>query len=894
MKINKKISIAFLVLTVMITCIIASVFYVISRKNLVNKTFAHLQTTAQSRASHLESFFEEAKVRMRIIAGSDTLEKATSAVVRDGSVSKELMGELSSVLKNFLENEKEAFEIFILNPDGKVIGSTNDKSIGADKSSDMYFSEGMKDTHIMDAFYSETLERRLYAISTPITNDRTGKVLGVLESFFDTANVDKIVADRTGMGETSDIYIVNKDGFMITPSIFKTDTFLNQKVDTENTREAFEDYIKYISDTGKIKEHEEKHFVYESYNGVRVVGTHAYIPELNWILVVEINIKEVFAPLYQLRNVFIVLMILIPLIVWLAGSTVSSRITRPIYKLQEGVEIIGRGDLDYRVKIDTNDEVGMLAGTFNKMAQSLKHSTISIAELNNEILERKSAEDKLKESEQRIRSIFDNVTDGILVTDIEHNRFHSGNKKICEMLGYTWEEMENLGVMDIHPEEDYPYIEEQFKRQLKGEITLAKDIQVKRKDGSVFYADINASVVKIEDKKYLLGIFRDLTEHRETEEALRRSSEFARTILDSIRDAICIINAKDFRISECNREFEEQFGSGEDVIGKTCYEVTHKKSVPCSPPNDTCPLNEVLENKKHSKVEHVHFNRAGEKVFVEVSAFPIQDSKGEITEIVHLARDISERRKYESKLHDAYKKLKETQEQLIQTGKMVAMGQLAAGISHELNQPLTGIKGFAQAALMEIKDDGPLKKDLNKIVQQADRMDKIIQHVRFFSRKSDFYIRELDIKEPIEEALSLLNEQLRVHNIRLKKSMPFDLPRIQGDPNQLEQVFLNLITNARDAIDSLKSPDGGEIMIKAVESDDRKYMKIIFEDTGKGIAEKDLDSIFNPFFTTKSPDGGIGLGLSIVYRIIESHKGTITADLREKGGSVFTITLPIF
>ncbi len=253
----------------------------------------------------------------------------------------------------------------------------------------------------------------------------------------------------------------------------------------------------------------------------------------------------------------------------------------------------------------------------------------------------------------------------------------------------------------------------------------------------------------------------------------------------------------------------------------------------------------------------------------------------------------NEKKRAEKELENAYSQLKKTQQELIQSSKMAAMGQLSAGISHELNQPLTGIKGFAQAALLDLKNDSPLRDDLKRIVEQADRMDKIIKNIYFFARKSEFEMEEINVNLPIENSLMFLTEQLRVHNIRLNKLLTEDLPKIKGDTNQLQQVFLNLLTNARDAIDSLKNPNGGEITVKTSLSQDKKNIEIIFQDTGCGIPKENLESIFNPFFTTKSPEGGIGLGLSIVYRIIENHKGRIEVESEEGKGTLFKITLPL-
>jgi len=253
------------------------------------------------------------------------------------------------------------------------------------------------------------------------------------------------------------------------------------------------------------------------------------------------------------------------------------------------------------------------------------------------------------------------------------------------------------------------------------------------------------------------------------------------------------------------------------------------------------------------------------------------------------------RKKAEDALKDAYKQLKDAQEELIQSGKMAAMGQLAAGISHELNQPLTGIKGFAQAALMDIEDDNPLREDLDKIVHQADRMDKIIRNVRFFARRSEFVLKEIDINQPIEDSLALLKEQLRIHDICIERRLEKNLPKIQADPNQLQQVFLNIITNARDAICAVGQPDtrGGTLQIETRLSQNKEAIEIIFKDTGCGMSQDQLDHIFNPFFTTKSPDGGIGLGMSIVYRIVENHKGKIEVDSVQGQWTSFKITLPL-
>ncbi|MCM8813351.1 MAG: ATP-binding protein [Candidatus Omnitrophica bacterium] len=256
-----------------------------------------------------------------------------------------------------------------------------------------------------------------------------------------------------------------------------------------------------------------------------------------------------------------------------------------------------------------------------------------------------------------------------------------------------------------------------------------------------------------------------------------------------------------------------------------------------------------------------------------------------------LQEDIAQRMRTEKELALACQKLQETQRELIQSGKLAAMGQLAAGISHELNQPLTGIKGFSQVILSELPDDDPHRDDLVRIIEQADRMDRIIQNVRMFARKSEFEKRPLDIHDPLEKALSLIAQQLTVHNIQVVRELG-DVPPILGDMNSLQQVFVNLLTNARDAVDSARRPEGGVITVKSALSSDGKKVEISVSDNGCGIPAENLDHVFNPFFTTKSPHGGMGLGLSIVYRIVEDHRGVIRVSSQVHTGTTFTIILP--
>ncbi|MFH1504868.1 MAG: ATP-binding protein [Candidatus Omnitrophota bacterium] len=255
---------------------------------------------------------------------------------------------------------------------------------------------------------------------------------------------------------------------------------------------------------------------------------------------------------------------------------------------------------------------------------------------------------------------------------------------------------------------------------------------------------------------------------------------------------------------------------------------------------------------------------------------------------LNIIEDMDAQRKV---LSSTLAELKNVQAQLIQAGKMAAMGQLGAGIAHELNQPLAGIRGFSQIILYSLPENDPNRELLNKIVEQTVRMEKIIQSIRTFARQSTFEYRDLSINQCIDDAVMLFDAQVRSHRINLIKEYSEDLPLGFGDPNQLQQVFVNLIANSRDALDE-KNQGNKEIRIKTMPQDKGKLIEIQFSDTGSGISQDSISEIFNPFFTTKKVGSGMGLGLSISHGIIENHRGSIEVESKSGEGAAFKILLP--
>ena len=270
-----------------------------------------------------------------------------------------------------------------------------------------------------------------------------------------------------------------------------------------------------------------------------------------------------------------------------------------------------------------------------------------------------------------------------------------------------------------------------------------------------------------------------------------------------------------------------------------------------------------------------------------------------------LQEEIRNRQQIEITLRKAYEELKSTQSQLVQSAKLASIGELAAGVVHELNQPLMVIRGYTQTLIRHPGDGTDTNKWLKLIEKNTGRMTSIINHLRIFSRQSQSELKPVDLNQIIEDAFLMVGEQLRLHDIQTVKNLSADVPKIKGDVNKLEQVILNLITNARDAIEQRRKkepkPDpmdyeqsqGKLEIITRMADAGTDFIEILIKDTGSGIPEEMAHKIFDPFFTTKEVGKGTGLGLSISYGIIKEHHAEI--DIVETGpeGTTFRIKFPV-
>ncbi|MBM4065133.1 MAG: PAS domain-containing protein [Planctomycetes bacterium] len=375
------------------------------------------------------------------------------------------------------------------------------------------------------------------------------------------------------------------------------------------------------------------------------------------------------------------------------------------------------------------------------------------------------------------------------------------------------------------------------------------------------------------------------------------SERFLQTALDGIQDCINIVD-KDFRIIFMNEAASRRTGKKRQLLlGSKCYAELWNENSPC----ESCVTGKVFETGKAQQAITWETGLDGKKFYLERFSFPIVDKEGNIEYAVEIFRDITERKLLEEdreqqrlelgkrvrEIRHAYEELKSMQNKLLQAEKMASIGLLASSLAHELDTPLTTISGYCELLEEDIRDEKLLSR-IKIISEQIIKCQKTIRNLLDFSRKSTCEKKICNIHHLINNTLLLVEHRLKIHKINLHKTFNEDVPPLLVDGNQIQQVILNLVNNAVDAL-----PQGGDVFIETRLNKEAKSVEIVFDDNGIGISGEDQKRVFEPFFTTKETGKGTGLGLSICNNIISAHNGKITLESRIGNGTRFVVSLPI-
>jgi PAS domain S-box-containing protein len=346
------------------------------------------------------------------------------------------------------------------------------------------------------------------------------------------------------------------------------------------------------------------------------------------------------------------------------------------------------------------------------------------------------------------------------------------------------------------------------------------------------------------------------------------SKGFLQSVIDGIEDSIAIVD-REYNILFANKTARKRISAGKNtIIGQTCFRTFHDKNEPCR----HCQTSLTFDRGDARTTSFTESGPDGQDRFVELHTYPIKGADGRVERVIEINRDITERRYLEMKL--------------VQASKMAALGELAGGLAHQLNNPLVGVQNFVQLLLSRMNADDPNRKLAETIERAGGECVKIIKNLLKFSRESRHYFADVDINNVIDDVLSLLENQINLKGIRIEKSLSTDIPVFLGNETQLAQVVMNIIQNGAQAIEG-----NGVISIHTLIDRAKDEIQVEISDTGKGIPAEHLDRLFEPFFTTR--EEGTGLGLSVAYGIVKNHEGRIEVESEEKRGSTFRLLFPL-
>ena len=497
------------------------------------------------------------------------------------------------------------------------------------------------------------------------------------------------------------------------------------------------------------------------------------------------------------------------------------------------------------------------------------------------ITDRKRVEAALRASEERWRTVFETTAIGIATSDLDL-RYATANQSFQRMTGYTGEELRNLNPLDITHEDDRVATRKAIDEIVAGPRRSYRiEKRYRRKDGQIVWTDVNVSFLPTMDgtPAFFALMVVDITDRKRAETALRASEERWRAMFEIAPVGITTIDFEHRRYLTANESFQRMTGyTEEELRNRTTLEITHEDDRAAMQDRIDSNIVGVLQRKRYRRKD-------GEVVWADATSFviPATDSTPAFRGAVIV--DITDRKRAEAALQQA-------QDDLARLNRVMLLGEMTASIAHEVNQPIAATLTNAHAGLRWLGAQPPdleeARQALGRIVRDGNRAGEVINRIRALVKKVPPRRELLDLNEAVREVIALTQTDMQRNGVRLQTRLEGDLPLVPADRVQLQQVIMNLIINA---IEAMAAASDGRCELTIVSGrDDSSGVSVEVQDTGPGLDPEELDRLFQSFYTTK-PDG-IGMGLAISRSIAEAHGGQLSAAPNRPRGAVFRFALP--
>ena len=713
---------------------------------------------------------------------------------------------------------------------------------------------------LKDIEYDESSE--VYSIDMGIQiKDKKGNFLGVIKVIY---NVKEVINELKKMSnnnlltkfKNTKYTLITQEGKMIySTEKYKFFEDYSSDIFFTGQKDGLPLVTKKITPQGKVLAILSHSKGYEAFKG------------LGWGSIVEYDVDEIFAPVSQLKKTILIITLVVVIIAVCIGIYLLKKIIHPITNLRNAAIEIGRGKLELGLEKKSNDEIGELSDSFDKMAQNLRKTMVSKDYLDN---------------------IIKSMNDSLIVTDPDGN-IKMVNKATLNVLGYAEDDLLNQPIGRIIEEEGLIFkgigLNELIKKGLVGNVEKT----YLGKDGKKIPVLFSGQVMCDRNDKTQGFVFiaLDITERKKAGEAIKESERRLKEAQEVSLTGNYLLDIETREITWSDQQYNI-FGYQPGEVAPT-FKLVLEHVHPNDRENFIKRNEEVFATRKLYNNEYRIITKDGIEKHVHSKARVEEDTLGKLW-LKGTLQDITERKRVEEKLRE--------------TQKLESLGVLAGGIAHDFNNILTGILGNSDLAFDDLSPASPVRNYIEKIQEEAKRAAELCHLMLAYSGKGKFVIENIDVNEIIKEVTHMLEISIS-KNHDIKNDLTENLPSVDVDITQIRQVIMNLIINASEAIgenngvisvstSTVECGSEGAQICKSMMLDEvlpeGQYIVIEVADTGEGMNKDTIKKIFDPFFTTKFT--GRGLGMSAVLGIIRGHKGAINVESEPGKGTKFTVLLP--